>query len=354
MSEVPEVTSGQTAADSGEAFVIRPYRKGDEKAIIEMFNEVFNQNRDLSHWYWKYRDNPYGSFCVSVATGRNGILASHFAAYPLKIRFFGDGERTGPAEYTIYHAGDKMTRRQFRHVGFGKSALLARTFMHFRETFASSAFFTYGFMTHHSLRFGLLLLGYTVIEEVPYRTVPLEKLPDRRSRLAERYLRGITVEIVSDVDDSWTDFFSRTGEHYSALVRRDAPYLMWRYLSRPDRRYLVVATRRKSRLSGWSVFYRDANRIMWGDALYEKGDTDSVRATLSFVKSHPFSDGAESVEGWFPPRPAWWDSELKRLGFLIAPEPNRLRFCIGNYEDREAPELVRKHFYYTIGDSDLF
>jgi len=354
MNNTGKRNTAAAEGDTQETFLVRSYRQGDDHPINEMFNEVFSQNRDMSHWYWKYRDNPYGSFCISVATGKDGVLASHFAAYPLKLCFFGEEERSNCVEYTIYHAGDKMTRRRYRRVGFGKSALLTRTFMHFRETYASAALFTYGFMTHHSLRFGLLLLGYTVIEEVPYRTLPFEKLPRRRNRFSEKFIRGITVEVVSDIDDSWTDFFSRTGKEYSALVRRDAPYLQWRYLKRPDRKYLVVVTRRRSSISGWSVFYREANKIIWGDALFQKGDMDSVRSALSFVRSLPFSEGADLMEGWFPPRPRWWDSALKDLGFTTGTEPNRLHFCIGNYTDQNAPERVRNNFYYTMGDSDLF
>jgi hypothetical protein len=350
-----KITAGtEKAGVSEEMFVVRAYQEGDEYHINAMFNEVFSQSRDMSHWYWKYRDNPYGSFCISVAVGPEGVFASHFAAYPLKLCFLGEAERGHCVEQIIYHAGDKMTRRRFRRVGLGKSALLARTFMHFRETFAPAALFTYGFMTHHSLRFGLLLLGYTVIEEVPYRTLALDKFPRVNDGFLRKFVRGITAEAVSDIDETWTEFFLRAARHYKTLIRRDAAYLRWRYLKRPDKKYFIVATRRRSRLAGWSVFYREANKLIWGDALFEKGDVDSVRAALSFVCSHPFSAGTDVVEGWFPQRPEWWNSTLNRLGFTTEKEPNCLRFCIGNYVDDDTPGMIRDHFYYTMGDSDLF
>lgn len=352
MKKKPEADLQDHPLDSERDFLIRSYRDGDEVPINEMFNEVFHQKRDLSHWYWKYRDNPYGSYAVSIAAGKDETLAAHFAAFPLKLDFF-DAVH-GPAEFTIYHAGDKMTRSRFRQVGFGKSSLLARTFWHFTETYAPEALFTYGFMAQHSLRFGLLILKYTMIEPAPYRSIKWKAATGGRAISIRRFIRGITVETVSDIDEAWTEFFSRMGPHYGALVRRDAPYLKWRYLQRPDRAYFIIAVRKRSRLAGWAVFYREGTRIIWGDALFEKGDHDCVGSALSYVMSHPFSKGADIIECWFPPRPAWWEATLTRLGFVSTPEPRGLHFCVGCYTDPTAPEIAKGHFYYAMGDSDLF
>jgi hypothetical protein len=220
-------------------FIIRSYQQGDEIKINEMFNEVFHQKRLLDHWYWKYRDNPIGSFAISVATGRDGTLAAHFAAYPLKLLLKGT-EMREQTECTIYHAGDMMSRKQYRPVGFGKSSLLAKTFMHFKETYSADALFTYGFLADHSLRFGLLLLNYTMIEPVPFRTLLRKHLPTRQHPFVEKFIKGITVETVSDIDVRWTEFFVRAAPHYGSLVKRDAHYLNWRYLDRPDRAYFIV------------------------------------------------------------------------------------------------------------------
>jgi hypothetical protein len=70
--------------------------------------------------------------------------------------------------------------------------------------------------------------------------------------------------------------------------------------------------------------------------------------------SDAFSQGAEKIECWFPPRPTWWESVLNRLGFMNESEPQGLHFCIGNYSDQNVPEMVHGNFYYTMGDSDLF
>ena len=335
-------------------FIIRSYEKGDEIKINEMFNEVFRQNRDISHWHWKYRDNPNGPAVISLAESAEGIFAAHFGAYPLKLCYFPPG-CTAPEESTIYHAGDKMTRREFRSAGFGKSSLLARTFHLLAEAPKQpDNAFTFGFMSHHSLRFGLLLLNYKLIEPIPYRRLEWNRLSEIRISPYSRLLKGIRAEHVSVADETWTEFFSRVASDYAYLVKRDSAYITWRYLQRPDRQYFVVGVKRRSKLAGWSVFFREGNKIIWGDALYTKGDLDCVRASLIFLRTHPFAEGAEHIECWFPPRPAWWDSILRSLGFKNETEPNNLCFCIGIIKDNNALERSKNMLYYTKGDSDLF
>lgn len=353
MEEITDTDSHPADKNPREDSIIRSYVVGDEVAINEMFNEVFRQQRDLSHWYWKYRDNPAGAPIISLAYS-SGVLAAHFAAYPLKSFFpLAKDDRSG--EYTIYHAGDKMTRRRFRAAGFGKNALLTRTYLHFMNTGTQpDTIFKYGFMASHSLRFGLLFLNYTVIESVAYRTLAWKDVPGRQNPFVEKYLKGIKIEVASDIDETWSDFFYRNSSHYGALVKRDASYLKWRYLRRPDRKYLIVAAKKRSRLVGWSVFYRDGNRVIWGDALFGRDDLDCVRPLLSYVGAIPFSDGAEVLVGWFPSRPDWWDRALRLLAFEQSEEPNGLHFCIGNYTDSGMPGSVKGRFYYTLGDSDLF
>lgn len=335
-------------------FIIRSYRNGDEIRINEMFNEVFRQNRDISHWYWKYRDNPNGPSVISLAESAEGTVATHFGAYPLKLCYFPRGY-TAPQVSTIYHAGDKMSRRQFRSAGFGKSSLLAKTFHRLNEAPKQpDTAFTFGFMTHHSLRFGLLLLNYQLIEPVPYRRLEWSRLSEIRIPSFRKLIKGIRAERLSGADETWTEFFSGVAPDYACLVKRDAAYITWRYFQRPDREYFVVGVEKRSRLAGWSVFFREGNKIVWGDALYAKGDSDCVRASLMFLRTHPFAEGAEYIECWFPPRPAWWDSILHSLGFKNEKEPDNLCFCIGIIKDSNALERSKNMLYYTKGDSDLF
>lgn len=338
---------------SKHGFSVRSYREGDELKINEMFNEVFSENRDITHWYWKYRDNPSGAHAISLAESEDGVLAAHYGGYP--VFFYSNlNGRERPDEFMSFQLGDKMTRKKFRGVGFGKTSLLALTFFHFQDSFASHIPFGYGFGTHHSLKFGLKFLSYADIEPVPFRTMKIG-MPVKMwgSRLKDT-LKRVRVSEVTEIDDEWTDFFYRVAPSYRYLVRRDAPYLRWRYLSRPDRKYLILKVITGRRLSGWSVFYRKDNKIIWGDALFDRRDLYAAEAIFRSLREHPAAEGAESIECWFPGRPAWWDEKLLRIGFETAPEPNDLHLTGPVFNDPNAPEKIRKHLYYSLGDSDLF
>jgi hypothetical protein len=335
-------------------FIIRTYQQGDEIKINEMFIQVFSEKRDISHWYWKYRDNPHGAHFFSLAVSHDGKLAAHYGGYPVIFcRYRPD--RNIPEEFLTVHLGDKMTSRQFRGVGFGKNSLLRRTFMHFQNTCVRDTIpFVYGFTTDHSLRFGLLFLNYTDIEPVSYRKCDMSSLNSLTINTFKKLFLNITVEETEEIDQSWTDFFYRVAPRYGYLAKRDAPYLRWRYLKRPDRKYLLLKVRRGKTIHGWSVFFREGNKIIWGDALFAPGAFDCLKALLCRLREHPVSAGAEYIECWFPPRPSWWDSMLCQLGFLQEAEPSGLHFTSAVFNDPGASETLRKHFYYTLGDSDLF
>lgn len=333
-------------------FIIRSYQEGDEYKINEMFNEVFNQNRDLASWYWKYRDNPYGSYIISLAVSDKGVLAAHYGGYPVKISSAIQGELK---DLTTYQLGDKMTRQQFRGTGFGKTALIARTYLHFKAAYAKPDIpFAYGFAAHHSLRFGTLILGYKDIEPAPYRKIDMQTLKVIKSNGLKSLFCRVNIDEISDIDESWSDLFYRVIHSYKCLVKRDAVYLRWRYLKRPGKKYLILAVRKRGKLVGWAAFLRENNKIIWGDALFQPKDATYIHSIFAYLKDHSITDGVEFIECWFPPRPKWWSQIIDSIGFKREIEPNNIHLTAPIVYDETSPQWIEKHFYYTMGDSDLF
>jgi len=322
-----------------------------------MFNEVFHQQRDISAWTWKFRDNPYGSYFISLGIAEDGTLATQFSGYPAVFCIYA-GNPEKAEEILTLQLGDKMTRKRFRSVGFGRNSIMNRTYRHFRDFYTKDRMpFCYGFAAGHSLRFGTVVMGYVDIEPVPYRKLSLKEIPlGAPSFIAKlgRLLSSLRVEPVTEVSDEWTTFFHKAAPAYSCLIRKDARYVKWRYFDRPDKKYVVLAVRKGGRLSGWAVFYRQGLKIIWGDALFLRGEAISTRAILDYVRRTEFGAGADSIECWFPPRPDWWHDLLNRMGFQMEAEPNNLHFTAPILNDTSMAELLRTDFYYTIGDSDLF
>lgn len=333
-----------------DSYFMRPYADGDEQQILPLFNEIFHVNRSLEHWYWKFRDNPYGSQKVALAFSDTVSLAAHYAGYP--VPFYSSGD--APAEFISFQIGDTMTSPAVRNIGLGKTGLLARTAEYFYAKFCDGNVpFIYGFNTGHIRKLGMRYLGYIYISPVTYRVRNLTKSPLKPPRLLRRLISGFTVEEVTSVDAGWNDFFSCVSPSYRLLVRRDAAYLKWRYLDCPDKAHRVFSIKRRGFLIGWSVFTRRENKLLWGDALFDKRFPESVSYLLYTVIRSYFPD-VNAVEGWFSRHPEWWSRILEEASFGVIPEANDLTPAFVLLADKITKEKFEDHLYYTWGDSDLF
>lgn len=291
---------------------VRAFRAGDEAAVLDLFNRSFPHSpRSLEHFRWKYQRNPFGNERISLAFDEDGRLVGHYAGYPLKLT---TGEE-------VHHIGDTMTDPAVRHLGRGPSSVLGRVVQHFYATFCENKVaFNFGFNTANIQKFSTRFLRAERVEPVEYRVWPH---PPRIARW-QRWARGYQVEIVKEV----TPEFDALNRGFA--IRRDAAYLTWRYLQRPDAGYLFLALRRWRKLAGWSVFHLRDGKLLWVDGL---GDVE--------VLLRQAADGREVV-AWgrhappFEPRP-----EPQDLGLMCVP------FVMGD-------AVARAHdFRYALGDSDL-
>lgn len=321
--------------------VIRSYEAGDEQQILDLFARSFHAARSIESWRWKFENDPWGCTRISLAFDETGALIGHYAGYP--VPFVIDGRHV-----IANQIGDTMTEKSIRHVGRGPTSILGRTALHFYEHFAEEKVaFNYGFNVANIQKFSLRFLRSDRVEPVTYR-VAQALLPVPR---IQRWLLGYQLEEVTEATEEFDAFFTRVAPSYKFLVQRNAQYLRWRYLQNPDNRYVIIAIRKWRRLAGWIVYRIRDNRFTIGDALFDLNFPDALRVLLRHVvPSHP----VELVEGWFPPRPAWFDAMLCDAGFVIRPEPQDLSVMCVPFTMPDAVARMREELYYTWGDSDLF
>jgi hypothetical protein len=333
-------------------YTIRPYEPGDETSILELFERAFHHRRDVAHWRWKYRDAPGGALRISVAVDGEGRVVTHYAGYPVAFHRAAAGE---PEILVGHQIGDTMTHPDARGVGRRSTSLLARTAGHFYAHFcAGRVAFNYGFNEGGVRRFSIRSLNAELVEPVSLRVRERSAGPDPAPGPRRRLLGGLTAEPVAAVDQTWDTFFDAVAPAYGFLVRRDARYLRWRYLGRPDVPYLVLAVRRRDRLVGWGVFARRERMLVWGDALVHPEHRDAVEILRDAAAADPIAHGTEGILGWFPPRPAWFAAVLDDLGFRTEAEPQDLGLMCVPWLAPDAAASMRRVLYYTYGDGDLF
>ncbi len=334
-----------------DSFFVREYRPGDEAQILPMFHRSFYVERSLARWGWEYRDNPYGGFRISEAFTEDGRLAAHYAGYPVRFHRQAGGERRTLQALQI---GDTMTEPSFRHVGRGPTSLLGRTVRHYYARFCEGQVdFNYGFNTGNIQRFSMSFVGARRLESLPFHVLDLEQrsLPAPNAFLSR--LAGYRVGRMRRFDERWDRFFHRVSGAYRLLIERDTRYLEWRYVRCPDTEYFIYAVFRCGSLSGWSVFRRKGDRLLWGDALFDPRHPAAVQQLLAAVLATPEHRDVKTVEAWISSRPAWWEEQVRGLGFESRPEPDGLGFVFVPFTI-DPEEDFRAHLYYTMGDSDLF
>jgi hypothetical protein len=334
-------------ADIPGGLIVRAYRDGDERAILGLFNRYFpHAPRSLEHFRWKYRHDPFGNERISL-TFAGAQLAGHYAGYSVPFRLF-DGEGGKGRELDAHQIGDTMTEQWVRHIGRGPTSILGRTALHFYEHFCEGRVaFNYGFNVANIQKFSLRFLRSDRVEPVTYRVAPVPP-PIRRP---ERWMRGYSFELVRRAGPDFDELFERVSGAYRFCAVRNASYVRWRYLECPDVPYIVIAVRKWRRLAGWIACRVREGRFSWGDALFDPNFPDAVEVTLRHVvPSHPVT----VIEGWFPPRPRWFDATLTSLGFETHPHPQDLSLMCVPFTWPGATARMREELYYTWGDSDLF
>ncbi|HEX6178078.1 MAG TPA: GNAT family N-acetyltransferase [Thermoanaerobaculia bacterium] len=329
--------------DAPERFVVRAYEPGDETAILDLFARSFHQPLTPQAWRWRYEDNPEGGTRISVAF-ENDRLVAHYAGYPVALEL--DGE---PLQAN--QIGDTMTDPSVRQVGRGPTSILARTATHFYETFCEGRVaFNYGFNVSNIQKFSMRFLRAERVEPVVYRARDLRLRPFVKLSRAERWARGISLEVLTTVSAEFDDLFRRSAHHYSFLVKRDARYVRWRYLDSPTA-YHLVAIRKWRTLVGWLVFRMREDRFSLGDFFIDPAHVDGLEAAIRHLTSVV---PATKIETWCPNRPVWLSNALQELGFEVLPEPQDLSLMCVPFARRDAANLMRARLFYTMGDGDLF
>lgn len=329
---------------------ITSYHQGDENQIVALFEDVFQTQRSLAHWSWKYRDDPYGRHRISLAWLDKKLVA-HYGGYPLPFHL-GNCEDSGTV--IVYHAGDKMTSPAVRGIGFGRTSILVKTCEHFKTHHCRGKIaFYYGVVTGHSGRMGKMFLDYRPVAPVVRWTKYIDRLDQPGPW---RKMWGLwCVEIVRRLPDDIDEFLKKVGPAYGTLVWRTSRYLQWRYLERPDLHYYFLTLRRKRKLEAWAVFSRQGQDLLWGDALISPGlDVDGLSFLLSnAVRVAGDQESLSRIVAWFPDRTHWLMALLKNTGFRSEPEPNGLTFVVIPV-DQKSPKVDRESFHYSWGDTDLF
>lgn len=318
---------------------IRAYLSGDERAIMALDEEalpsVWNR-RTLQNWYWKYTDrNPAGESIIWVAEHQDKIVA-HFAAVPYRLKAFDQ-------EVAASHSIGALVEVKYQNRGLLKlvgDKMLA-------NLGERDIYFTWGFPNQRAYQFEKQALGYHDLINFDQWTIAKDKL--QRNDPYDLDFRKIT-HFGQEFDRLW----ETCSKGYNVAIKRDAAYLNWRFMQRPDWFYYPFALYEADELKGYVVLkcYREEG-ILRGhivDIFAARDDRNTLSRLIDGGMGYLAEQAVDEILVWIWGNPlieelftekSWTRTEIDRPLILKVNKEHPYREKV----------LDNKNWYFTLGDS---
>ena len=329
-------------------YEIREYRPGDEQAILETFNRCFAQvdptfqPRSLEEWRWQYLANP-GGWRIWLAITEDGRVISQYAGIGQRMRLEGQ-----PARFS--QAVDSMTDPAFRR-GLKKPGFFVLTGYPYAANYGGPPpdgdTVMWGLPVPPAWRIGKTYLEYDMI-----RTEG--KLVAEPDRFRPGGAGGLEARPLDAWPEDLERLFEAVAEGRGAIAVRDRAYFQWRFTERPGHEYEAAEVRAGGALVGlavWrgGVFDGDDDGLL-AEWLVDPARPEAAAALAQWAMERTRASGRERLTTVLPDTaPEYLD--LQHRGFRV--RPTRY-FLVGrSYAKRYDLRWVYKHWYYTLGDTDL-
>lgn len=307
--------------------MIRSYQPGDEEHIIRLFATVFQHELRRDVWQWKYVRN--GVSPPLYVAEEEGQIVCHYGALCQHLVWEGK-------QVLGWDIVDVMCHPRYQGRGLFRRA--AQKFI--AQLRASGGTLIYGFPGERHRRLGERLVGYEPIVPVykVHRTLPVGHAP---------FPAGAAV--VRTLPDGWDQSWQLLEQRFAFIMRRDRQLLSWRYLERPNKRYRLLMVHGEPALA---VVSFEAHKAYLMEFLVADGNVAVANILLLAVQALCRAEGIVEIEGWFA-RFAWECRFLIESGGFSGAEGDHYFEC-RVFDPRLQASWLAEHFYYSLGDYDVF
>lgn len=338
---------------------------------LSLFKATFERNgspRSLKHLTWQYLQNPTGKLFVDFAipTGDASRAAAIYSVMPVFVRLNGKVQ-LGTQSL------DTLTDVDFR----GKGLFVKMAQNVFARCEKDGAAWVYGFPNGNSAPGFFKKLGWARLDPVPFlvrplkanyflrRLGPLKALAAKAPSIPLGKLgrpslpRAQEIRPVSRFDASFDALWEAFAQGVGAAVHRDARYLEWRLLKKPEQKYRVLALFENSQLLAFCAFDvqdKHGGRIGYVlELIHQPGRGADAQRLLQECVAEMASDGAEVVLAWCLEHSPNYGA-YSRNGFWTLPERVRpIELHVGVRPLAAPPEANlanRRNWYLSYLDSD--
>jgi GNAT superfamily N-acetyltransferase len=345
------------------AVSIERHRPEDRAPLQRLYAEVFGEplaGAGAERWGWQYEQNPATTDGPEIWVAREGDqILGQYASMPVRLWW---GDREVRSSWGM----DVFVTAAARGKGVG-----ARLF----NAWADHVDVALGLgLTPSS--YGLFKkLGYEDVGPVPFyrkildpRAVAARRLGPVLGAIAGPFLSlglrlagaepparmsEVAVQAATSVGPEHDALWDRARRSYAMCVRRDAPYLEWKYLRCPHRAYRLHEARRGPDLAGFAVSrtedYRGL-RLGWLlDVFAHADDTEAQSALVARVIEDFRGEGVARAQAFS--MHAGLGHVLRRHGFFAGPSP--MQFCVHTQSASPSVFARKDEWHVVFGDSDM-
>jgi GNAT superfamily N-acetyltransferase len=338
------------------------YRPEDERQVQALYRRVFGDDAAAANrlrWQWQYAQNPsappggppiwlaregqtvigqYATMPVTLAVRGREIDAS----WGMDVMVAPERRRRG--------LGDQLVRIWDRQVGASLGLGLSGSARGLFERLRWPGRYTVHALTKPLSRRALRMPTWPVAVNrfVSYVSLPFIRLVARQRPLAGE------VRSIRRFDDRFNDFWKRVRGDLGLGVRRDAPYLNWRYVQPPHVRYNVAVLERAGQVAGY-VVYRHASEprgrvTLLVDFLTDPDDEAGLMTLLRWVDREARAADSDKIRAFVMHQ--GFRRLLRKSGYF------RIRTAIDFVAKINAIEVPAGYYdnpadwHLTLGDSD--
>ncbi len=321
---------------------IRPYKPGDEQLIQEfdwlLFPDPWNK-RNLRNWFWRYKGNNPAGDSIIYLMEHEGKIISHFAIIPYRIRVFGE-------DMLASHSIGAMVAPEYQ----GKGLIKFVADKLFAEVEKKKIMFSYGFPNNLAYELHKKIMAYGDIAQI----YTMEKqVAANRGIKDSQPSKDIIFRPIIKFDHAADELWAAGQDIYKISVIRNAAYLNWRFLERPDQRYFAFGSYEGDKLVGYVILklYRD-EKLFKGhivDMFSWPGREDVARVLIEESQDF-FAQHRTDVEStWVTGSELYTDILLKKGYKPVNPRPLICRLNLD--KDKLKPVLDQRNWYFTMGDT---
>ncbi|MDN3676684.1 GNAT family N-acetyltransferase [Flavobacterium paronense] len=313
---------------------IRDYKKGDEIAILSLFEKVFKVPMSLPYWQWRFENNPAGQYFIKLMWDGDSLVG-HYAVSPVYLLINNQKCLTTLSMTTMTHPD---------YAGRGIFKDLAVAFYDQLEN-EKGVVAIWGYPNSNSHYGFIKNLGWKDLSVVHSLSMPTTSLSPKSSP---------NVTLVHKFTDKHVKQLSEFSQSFAITIDRDLTYLNWRYVQNPSKAYRIFEYA-NDKNEGFVVVKIHPSAIVpdtWEIYILELGINDiSIFAELFEQIIAYYEKPISRINIWI----SLWDKrhiQLEKIGFA----PFGKQTFLGARFEENTHALVGdfKNWYYSYGDSDVY